>query len=87
MNNVIQGNFPKQWTLAQAKEFLEDYYDHAMNWSIEELRSTTYDPQAYFTDAHEAYLAILRFRQGLTTPPSPVVNLADYRTSKMKKAA
>jgi hypothetical protein len=87
MNNVIQGNFQKRFTLEQAKETLEDFYELAMNWEIEELRSTTYNPMAYLSDAHEAYLAVLIHREGNSNPPCPVISLANYRNNKLKVAA
>jgi hypothetical protein len=84
MGTLIQGNFKKRLTLAESKDFLGDYYEKAFTWSIEELRSTVNHPEACLSGADEAYLAILIHREGLSTPPCEVIDLAEYRSLKLK---
>ena len=86
MNNVIPGNFKKKYTIVESKVFLEEFYDQAMNvWDLDELRRTANHPECFFTDAHEAYSAILRHRESLINAPCPVVDLAEYRKNKIIK--
>lgn len=65
MGEVIYVNFRKpKYSLQQARQFLgSGYFRKALyEWSIEELESTVNHPEAFLTDAHEAYNAILEYR-------------------------
>lgn len=72
MNNVIniftrETVFPQLeiYSLKKAKEFLGPrFWKKALfEWTLEELEQITNHPQAFFTDASDAYEAILIFRK------------------------
>jgi hypothetical protein len=52
------------YTLKEARKFLgSGYFRKALfEWSLTQLRMTANHPEAYLTDAADAYEAILKFR-------------------------
>lgn len=80
MGTIIYVNFGK-YSLKQARRFLgSGFFRKALTeWSIEELERTANASDAYMTDAHDAYTAILRFRKAreqIGGTPCPVIRLA-----------
>lgn len=67
----------EQYTLQAARKFLGGgfFRKALLEWSIEELRGTIAHPECGFTDAFDAYSAILRFRLTRGTIPAPVIQL------------
>lgn len=49
-------------SLEWAKEYLEEYYEMAFEWSLDELKKTIKQSSSYPTMACEAYTLIYEFR-------------------------
>lgn len=65
MSNVIRVDFKRdRYSLKRAREFLGSrFFREALYvWSLDELRATANHPEAWLTEAEDAYNAILRFR-------------------------
>jgi hypothetical protein len=67
------------YTLLEARKFLgHNFFSKAAcAWSIEELQRTVNHPQCGFTDAFDAYSAILRFRLNRLAPAAPIIPLKE----------
>ena len=80
MSNVIRVDFKKgRYSLKRAREFLGSRFfrEALFEWSLDELRATANHPEAWLTEAADAYEVILYFRISRECgKPCPVLRIA-----------